>query len=167
MYVICSGGNVGIKSSCLPRCDSMDTVELVYCYQYKTLHYYKTLKKHKWHWLSNCSVKQILRGLCAIDDFRSSHMGTEIVKVLPNVNRECFSRKHTTLKMTSILVFFQRFMFIIRHKINEILYSRPQKKGAEQLVGSDRKSCSQNRTALMYTYKPTRLYLWLCLLSDR
>jgi len=90
MYVICSGGNVGIKSSCLPRCDSMDMAEIVYCYQYKTLHYYKTLKKHKWYWLSNYSVKEILCGLCAIDGCRSLYMGAGIVKVLPNVNYEFF-----------------------------------------------------------------------------
>jgi hypothetical protein len=90
MYIICSGGNVGIKSSCLPPCVSMEMVEPVYCYQYKTLHYYKTLKENKWHWLSKCCVKQILCGLCAVDGFRSSHMGAGIVKVLPNLNHGFF-----------------------------------------------------------------------------
>jgi hypothetical protein len=98
-------------------------------------------------------------------------MGAGIVKVLPNVNHECFSRKPTTLKITSILVFlfffFQCLIFMSIHKVYEILYSRPQKQGAEPLVGSDRKRCSQNRTAFMYAYKPTHFYLRLCLPSGR
>jgi len=64
-------------------------------------------------------------------------MGAGIVKVLPNVNYECFFRKHTKLKMTSILVSFS-VSFMSGHKVYEILYSRPQKKVAEQLVRSDR-----------------------------
>ena len=69
-------------------------------------------------------------------------MGSGIFNVLLNVNHERFSGKPTTHKMTSIMGFFQCLIFVIGPKFCEVVYLHPQKKGAEQLVGCDRKICS-------------------------